>query len=180
MDDDLTLARILKALKKRPSLLLAVKKAIMDLPVAGAWESFNDSVYSKTHNIGYPSGTTARFMPDTRGSVEEVVKVYRRIKQGEPDWTSYVYDWSDVDPEDEESSPPYDEEEFQKDHDAWVAEVADMKERPWQFVISGRAHCISPIEGDNQGFAGSFHEAQTLADITLTNRGWVLDDTEDA
>jgi len=175
MDDDLTLARILRALKKRPSLLLAVKKAIMDMPVAAPWEPFNDSYYSKTHHLGFPKGTMARFTPDTRKESIEVVKVYRRIKQREPDWTDYVWDWNDVDPDVPESSPPHDDEEFQRDHDAWVAECEDMKVRPWKFVVSGKAHCISPKEGDNEGFAESREAAMNLADKNLTERGWVLD-----
>lgn len=149
---------------------MEVKQAMVRGRVAGAWEPFNESAYAKRHNVGFPSGTMARFTPDRNEPEVEVVKVYRRIKQGEPNWTDYVDDW-----ETNPDNPSYDEEKFEKDHAAWVAECKSMEVLPWKWVMSSDAKRMSSKSLDLvEGVAGSAEDAMFEADRYMEKQGWVL------
>lgn len=159
------LTRLLRALAKKPDLFMEVKVAMVDALVAREWVSFNGSEYAKKHNISFPPGCMARFTPARQGEELVVVKVYRRIKQREPNRGDY---------EDRD-----DEGQYEKDHKAWEADCNSMGFMPWKWALDSDGKRMSAKTGDLvEGPATTAADAMAQADRYLERRGWVLVDSK--
>lgn len=152
---DVTPERVLAALATEPSLLLGVKALMGGVRVAGAWEVFNSSTYSKRRNVSFPRGTMARFTP-MAGQEECVVRIYTDPRPMLPNrhHLDEDHEW----------------EETVREHEA---EVAEHEAKPWKWSIDHTFQRMFPMDG-RSGRAESKREAKEMADTVLHSAGWVL------